>query len=495
MSNDHSFTPEQIRDARYALWRKGNLLWKLDNTQREIYDFILNGKGKTFVINAGRRIGKSWLLTIIAAQQCIIKPRSIIKFLQPEQKMIRTNLRPIMEEIFADCPPELKPEFKTQDNIYRFPNGSEIQLAGTDSGNAEKIRGGNSDFCLIDEAAFVKSELEYLVRSILMPTTMLTRGKIILSSSSPKEENNDFGRYMEKAEKDGKLIRKDLFQALNENKNGPNPRITEEIVTELINEYPGGVNDPEFQRECMNIIPKNADLSVIPEFNDNIEKEICIDKWTRPAFYDAYTSMDIGFKDLTVVLFAYYDFDNAVTIIEDEIVMNGHQMTTKVLAEAIHLKEKHLWTDPLTNEFRAPNLRVSDNNLIVINDLQKLHGITFLPTQKDNKELQVNKVRMEIGGYQVYINKRCRTLINHLKYAQWDKQRNEFKRSSDNGHYDAVDALCYLIRNVDKNRNPYPKGFRRRQMGAPGDIFVNPYADLDNSEVAKGFRKMFKIRN
>ena len=96
----------------------------------------MNGKGKTFVINAGRRIGKSWLLTIIGIERCLKKPKSIIKFLQPEQKMIRTNLRPIMDEIFADCPPELKPEFKTQDNIYRFPNGSEIQLAGTDGGNA-----------------------------------------------------------------------------------------------------------------------------------------------------------------------------------------------------------------------------------------------------------------------------------------------------------------------------------------------------------------------
>lgn len=501
MSNDSSkpeiikYTDEQILEARYMLWRKGNLEWKLDNTQRELYNFILNGTGKTFVINAGRRIGKSWLLTIIAIEQCIKKPKSIIKFLQPEQKMIRTNLRPIMDEIIVDCPPELLPEFKTQDNIYRFPNGSEIQLAGTDGGNAEKIRGGNADFCFIDEAAFVKTELPYLVRSILVPTTMLTRGKIILSSTSPKEENNDFGRYMEKAEKDGKLIRKDIFQAYNENKNSKNCRITEEIIQEIINEYPEGINDPEFKRECMNITPKNSDLSVVPEFNDELEKEICIDSWPRPAFYDSYTSMDIGFKDLTVVLFAYYDFDNAVTVIEDEIVLNGHKMTTNNLAEQIRLKEIELWTDKLTNEFKKPYLRVSDNNLIVINDLQQLHGLTFLPTQKDNKELQVNKLRMEVGGFQVYINKRCKTLITHLKYAQWSKNRDEFKRSSDNGHYDAIDALCYLIRNIDKNKNPYPKGFRRKHTGPTDSLFVSPYNGLNETKMAQQFKKMFKIRS
>ena len=494
MSNEVEYTEEQIKQARYKLWREGDLIWKLDNTQREIYDFIMNGKGKTFVINAGRRIGKSWLLTIIGIERCLKKPKSIIKFLQPEQKMIRTNLRPIMDEIFADCPPELKPEFKTQDNIYRFPNGSEIQLAGTDGGNAEKIRGGNADFCFVDEAAFVKTELPYLVRSVLMPTTLLTRGKVILSSTSPKEENNDFGRYMEKAEKDGKLIRKNLFQCYEENKNTPYQRISEEIIQEMINEYPEGIDDPEFKRECMNITPKNSNLSIVPEFDDEIEKEICVDSWPRPPFYDAYVSMDIGFKDLTVVLFGYYDFDNGVTVIEDEIVMNGHKMTTDKLAELIKNKEKELWTDKLTNEFKKPHLRISDNNLIVINDLQKLHGLSFLPTQKDNKELQVNKLRMEIAGYQIYINNKCKTLISHLKYGKWSKDRNEFKRSSDNGHYDAVDALCYLIRNIDKNKNPYPKGFRRKNGKSPDDLFISPYASLEDAEHAKYFKKLFKAK-
>ena len=159
MSNEYSDI--DILEARTKLWHMGNIEWKLDPTQKKIFDFVKSTKGKISVINCARRLGKSYFLTIMAIQQCLTKPKSIVKFLQPEQKMIRMNIKPIIESIFHDCPDELRPEFKTQDNIYIFKhNGSQIQLAGTDSGNAEKLRGGDSDLCIIDEAAFVNGDLE-----------------------------------------------------------------------------------------------------------------------------------------------------------------------------------------------------------------------------------------------------------------------------------------------------------------------------------------------
>lgn len=475
------YTEAQIREARYALWRKGNLEWKLDNTQKEILANVRQNTGKVFVINCSRRLGKSYFLTILALEQCLKHPKSIVKFLQPEQKMIRINIRPIMEEILADCPPEIRPEFKTHDNIYRFPNKSEIQLAGTDGGNAEKLRGGNADICIIDEAAFVATELSYIVRSILIPTTMLTRGKIILSSTSPKLESHDFCKYMQQAEKNGRLIKKDIFQALQENKDLPIPRITEEIIAEMIAEYPGGIDDPEFRRECMNIIEKDEKNSVVPEFNAELEKDVCVDTWPRPPFFDYYVSMDIGMKDLTVALFAYYDFETGAIIVEDEVVMNGKKMTTNVLADAIKKKEAEHFTDMLTGEVRKPYLRVSDNNLILINDLNQLHNLNFIPTDKTNKDQHINRLRMSLSAFQIYINKRCKTLISHLRYAQWDRTRKDYLRTSDGGHADAVDALIYLVRNIDRNKNPYPRGYKYRGIGS-GDIFFNPNGQLEQKE-------------
>jgi hypothetical protein len=127
--------------------------------------------------------------------------------------------------------------------------------------------------------------------------------------------------------------------------------------------------------------------------------------------------------------------------------------------------------------------------------LYALHGLLFYPTQKDNKDMQVNALRMAMAERRVIIHPRCKTLINHLKYATWDKSRKTFTRSTDGAHYDAVDALIYLLRNIDKNRNPYPSGFRRGLNGSRDDWFTresdnleDKYSDFKNLFIPKKSR-------
>jgi hypothetical protein len=52
-------------------------------------------------------------------------------------------------------------------------------------------------------------------------------------------------------------------------------------------------------------------------------------------------------------------------------------------------------------------------------------------------------------------------LIRHIKNARWKEKGNkdDFARSPDDGHYDAVDALLYFMRAVNYNKNPYPAGY------------------------------------
>ena len=248
------------------------LEWKLDVTQKKIYDFFKGRKEKTIVVNASRRLGKSYALIIVAFEQALQHPKSIIKFLQPEVKMIRTNIRPIIDEITVDCPPELMPEFRTQDNIYYFKNGSQIQLAGTDNGNYMKLRGGNSHLCLIDEAGFC-TDLKHIIDYILIPTTTLTKGRIILSSTTPPTPDHEFIGYMESAEVKGTFIKKTIYDAVEDNIGVPNPRITEEIVQEIISAIDGGADSDSFRTEylCEKIF--NSSSSVVPEFTAEIEKD------------------------------------------------------------------------------------------------------------------------------------------------------------------------------------------------------------------------------
>lgn len=485
------YTDKQILEARHELWRMGELDWKLDPVQLGFVDFIRKSKRKSVVLNISRRVGKSYALTILATEQCLKHPKSIVKFLQPEQKMVRMNVAPIMDKILVDCPAEIKPRFMTKDSVWKFPNGSEIQLAGTDNGNHEKLRGGDAHLCLVDEAGFVKDKLQYIIRSVLLPTTLLTRGKIILSSTTPPEADHEFIKYMESAEQRKTLYKLNLYEALKIHKTLDNPRFTDEIVDEIIEEYPGGAASDDFRRECLNEIITDGSNNVIPEFTEEIQKDIVME-WIRPPFCHKYVSMDIGVRDMTAILFGYYDFMNGVTVIEDEIILRGHEVLTEHIANLIREKEAKLWTDSMTGEQDRPRLRVCDNNnLILVNDLQYYHQLTFMPTQKDNKDAQVNKLRMDIRDRKIIINPRCETLIQHLKYATWNKNRKEFSRSPDNGHYDACDSLIYLIRNIDKSANPYPPGYRFQKMGRGSDIFINPFHQKDEDKYNK-FKEIFQ---
>jgi hypothetical protein len=395
-----------------------------------------------------------------------------------------------MEKILKDCPKNLKPRFDKMDNIYFFPNGSQIQLAGSDNGNAEKLRGGDSWLAIVDEAGFC-SDLKYLVNSILIPTTTLTKGRVLLSSTTPPNPEHDFLKYADNAEIKSALIVKTIDDAVQDNIGQPNPRITAEIVADIAKTYHNGRDSEEFQLEFLCKRLTNSSFSII--FTD-VESDV-VTEWMQPAFVDRYVSMDIGFKDLTAVLFAYYDFDNGVLVIEDEFDINGPKMTTDYLAQLLRKKEEQLWTNTLTGEFQPPYRRVSDNNPILLNDLMRLHNITFLPTLKDNKEAQINHLRMMMGNREIIINPRCKRLISHLKNGTWRKDRKDFSRSADNGHYDFIDCLTYLVRNIDRSRNPYPKGYRHSLIGRQSDLFYNPH--YIDPKINKGINRVasqFKLK-
>ena len=66
----------------------------------------------------------------------------------------------------------------------------------------------------------------------------------------------------------------------------------------------------------------------------------------------------------------------------------------------------------------------------------------------------------------------------------WDKNRKTFKHLSDSptgeirgGHCDALDALIYLVRNVNEARNPFPEDFN--EMKGP-NVFKGPTKRKDS---------------
>lgn len=347
----------------------------------------------------------------------------------------------------------------------------------------------DAHLCLVDEAGFC-SDLTYIINSVLMPLTLLTNGKIILSSTVPPNSEHEFvTKYMNTAAQNDTLMVKTIFDFRDDDLTSPNPRITDETIQQIIDAIPGGIESPAFQNEYMCRLVHNGENSVIPEFSPELEKDIIV-PWQKPPFANKYEAMDIGFRDLTGCLFAYYDFDNAVVVVEDEVVMSGPSMTTEALAKRIKDKERELWEHKLTGEVEKVYKRVADNNLILLNDLARLHGIYFMATRKDDKEAQINNLRMMLASRQVIINPRCKVLIHHIKTTMWNKQRTDFMRTPDGAHGDLLMALVYLIRNIDKNNNPYPGGYRNRNIPR-ADLF--DYGNDDDDKFSE-FKEMFRTK-
>lgn len=430
-------------------WRRGFLYYKCHSVQREMYKTFYESKdNSTLVWLLARQSGKTVLLAILALEQALKKPNSIVKILTDTKIHMETIFIPVMNELLVECPDDIKPEYAKSKFAYLFANGSQIQLAGSDGQNYEKLRGQKSDLALVDEAGFC-DELRKVVLSVLLPTTTHTGGRIVLASTPPGDPDHDFLKFIEEAQLKNFLTKKTIYD---------NPLLTKEQVARIEVEM-GGPTSEQFRREYLCELIKDSTTTVLPEVTPALLKEI-VKEWPRPPFYDTYEGMDLGFNDLTVVLFAYYDFRADKVIVEDEIVTNGPELHLSKLSQDILDKEALHWTNILTSEITRPYIRVSDINHIVTNEIRINSGnkVNFQPARKDDNDSAINNLRMLLANKKIIIHPRCKTLIRHLENVKWSSAKNKqtFARSPDDGHYDAVDALKYLVRHIQFTKNPYP---------------------------------------
>ena len=430
-------------------WSRGILRFKLDQNQQKIYDAIKGVEGGTFYVNKARRIGGSYLLCLLAIEKCVAKPNAQVKYAAPTAKAVRKIITPSIRKIIKDCPSELKPKFDRMEGEWVFPNGSSLAIAGCDGGQYENLRGTEADFICLDEVGFM-DDLDYILHDVLSPQVQDTNGTIVLSSTPPRSPAHESRKIAAAHQESGRYWQCSVWD---------NPRRTrqqhEAFFRQLAESKGMSLEEfyasTTFRREYLCEFVADEERSVVPEWNqavsDYVTSEAKIKR--RPKYCDKYVSLDIGWRDGMGLLFAYWDFTNARLYIEDEILL--FKKTTQETAKAVQLKEGELWgSDPVF-------LRISDNNLLNIADFNT-HGLTFIPTKKDDKELQVNRLREWIRGYKIMIHPRCKRLLSQLANTVWNNARTSYERNSE-GHGDLLDALVYLVRNVRHSHSPYPEGY------------------------------------
>lgn len=474
---------QQISKAQAVkeFWYRGNLSWKLHSVQKEMYKiFYSSEKNSTLVWLISRQVGKSFLLSVLAIEQCLRKKNSVVKLLTDTKVHAKMIFEPLFKEILDTCPDELKPRYSEKDYAYYFSNGSVIQLAGSDNGHYERLRGQSSSLVLVDEAGFCDN-LDYVISSVLFPTTTHTGGRIVLASTPSPDPEHDFIKFIEKAELDGLLTKKTIFD---------NPLLTKDQVARIVKEM-GGENSIKFRREYKCEIIKEDTLSVLPEFDVELEKEI-VKEWPKPPFFDCYVSMDLGGRDLTAVLFAYYDFRADKIIIEDELAMdfNKPENTIQKLTEEILKKESIVFLDTVTGEVRKPYMRVSDINYIVTQEISKYSNrlLSFNNPRKDDKDAAINNIRALFIAKKIIINPKCQTLIRHLRNVKWNKSKTSFARSPDNSHYDFFDSILYLTRSISYGKNPYPAHYNLDMK----NIYLPSNLKSTGNQTVDVFKKVFK---
>ena len=481
-----------VAEARAECWRQGDLTYLLHDGWREIWaDMQARPEETRWVLEISRKWGKTFFLVFIAATLALRHRNSRIVYGAPTFKHLQEFVLPVLDEIAADAPPELRPRYEPTSGHWYFPgSGSWVHFFGADDKHkANRGRGPKCIAWMFDEAGFTPV-LRYVISSVFRPS-MLKGGLFGILSSTPSDEpNHDFTLECDVAEANGTLVHRDLFS---------NPLLSPEQITKFVEDdaRDNGMSVDEyrasstFQREYM--AKRIADATLIVMGDDwERAKPTSLEEFERPQFFDAYEVLDMGGTDPRGVLFGFYDFANNRLCIEDEINLRNNENTLQ-LADAIKAKETALygaksWDGTLRaiQEERAddsvlsflpekerarirraesqplqPYLRVCDHDTQIAIDLSVLHGLTFLPAEKTALVLVVNDFRVALRQGRIRIHPRCRDLERQLRTTLWKNERAIDLQRKHGEHGDLLWCAVYMWRNVRRQRNPVPPNYGR----------------------------------
>lgn len=466
MKKIKAYTPKDVTRER---WLRGKLSYKLHAGQLVIRSKIAAARGQLFVGECSRQFGKTYERVVASLEKAFSKPKARIKIGTAFHTDLIEFILPSFDVALDDCPEDLRPKFKVQGSKFVLFNKSEIKLVGLDR-KPNGLRGNVIDMIILDEAGFI-TNLDYLYKSVIVPaTTHRPDCQISLISTPPSTPAHPFVDYAEKAELEESYCKLTIYD---------NPMVDQKTIERLMKES-GGETSSTWRREylCERIL--DADLAIVPEWKDDYVQEIVRDDYY--PFYHKYDAMDLGVIDHTAVIFGHYDFLKAKLMIEDEFVINGPELTTEVLQSKIKAKENTLSWDKTDYRFS------DNNNPLLLQDLSHLHHLHFTPTDKGSLEEMINTLRLMVSRGQVIVHPRCKLLIGCLKYGVWEPKRTKFAHSKVYGHFDALAALIYLVRNLNKSTNPIPPSF---QVDFNNQILFHK---KNESHAAKDLRQAFGLK-
>jgi hypothetical protein len=465
-------------------WGDNDLTPLLHIDQQRVFQQWMGSTAGRFVLEIGRRWGKTFLLLCIAIMTAG-RTKGRVVYGAPTLKHLKEFVLPTFDKIAATAPPHLRPRFNSTNSHIELPRGGWVHLFGCDDQRqADTGVGSDAELAVFDEAGAnsVASLLGYIIKSIFRPSLLMTGGRILLGSSPARIPEHEFTVMTEQAEARGAYAHRTIYD---------NPRLSDAQREDFIRTDAEDEGLPveeykatdTFRREYMAERVVDKMLVVLPEWA--AKRDLLRVAVARPEFFDGMTVLDPGGADPHGVLLGYWHFQLAKWVIEDELLLvNGEN--SEDLSEAIKAKEKEHWGttlwDGTLHAFersnatlweavpewmrdkwdqeapRQPRSRWMDGaNQILCRNLYELHKMAFIPTAKDNKQAQVNNLRVMLKREEVLLHPRCIHTDRHFRTTTWANYRRETYARRANEHGDLVDCAVYGARNLDRQRNPTPK--------------------------------------
>jgi hypothetical protein len=499
-----------------AAWRMGDLSWKLDPHQLEVYEAfhawnrrrateayarlcetIPGAMDSMWFEERARRVGKTYGWLVSLDEIALQREGAVLTYATAFQKDIGDIIVPLQNLIASDAPEDCRPQYKGSYGAYSSPvlffprTGSVIKLVGIDK-NPDGLRGRFSDGIVISEARDVRA-LESSSRGILLPQFQRRPWAFLaIETSTPKDLDHDLIRvFKPDAQARGAYV----CQTLDANR-----AISETDRAKYIREA-GGRGHPECEREYFCTVTRDPERMIVPEFN----RERHVRTMKRPAYAHSYVFVDPGMSDRCGIIWCYWDWMAQVLVVERSWA--EFNAGTDKVAQVMRDTEQELWgggeaandngrlqywhadTRKLRNN---PIERWTDVDLRLAHDLKNLHGIdiTVIDKAPGSGDADVQQLRLAVHSDQVVVLPDSGPLADELEAGKRKKggSPNDWERSPVFGHYDLIATLKYGVRKVwlNRSRNPFPP---EGALLTGETVFREPWADhqqVSKSEKAIG---------
>lgn len=440
----------QLR-SKDDLWYKGELRSLCHSAQHLIYDAFYSTTCREHVILASRRFGKSYLGLILCIEHAIRHPHSVTRFIPPEIKQGWQIAMPTMAKLSQSYPSGLI-RFNVGEKAWKIGQDSWLYLGGFDS-QKDAQRGGEASLIVCDEAAFTNpEEYDYILRSVLKPQLLTTRGRLLQLSTPARIPDHPFmSQTVADAELEGRLHRFTIYD---------NPLLDEDQIEEAKRDC-GGEDSESWQVEYLCKTVRSPSLMVLPRWSPDY-----LDEWApEPWHYRCLVGDFGGVTDKTVLQVLAYDYRSPIDgtwHYIDERVYDSNTTTQEIVAGIQDLHAHWIATSKAPEQDTTCYLDCPGQLQV---DLNNHHNINVRIPIKDDFHAGVNLINLFVKQNRVRVHKRCTFTAMSFNAARFNDRRTDYIRSPVLGHCDAVACAIYGLRMIcrDRDGSPEPRINREQQ--------------------------------